>query len=85
MKGIFAVVALASLAACTTPQQSITVAAADQASDVTCEMTYVTGSAVPKRRCETQEEKERQRKLAKEAGDAMSRAVIIQKKPGEMN
>lgn len=85
MKGILAVVALASLAACSTPPQTVTVAAAEQAGDVNCEMTYITGSAVPKKRCETPEEKERQRKLAKETGEVLSRSVIIQKKPGEAN
>jgi hypothetical protein len=85
MKRILAVVSLASLVACSTPPQTVTVAMAEPASDVSCEMTYVTGSALPKKRCETPEEKARQRQLAKETGDTLSRSVIVQKRPGEAN
>jgi hypothetical protein len=83
MKRIFAICSLISLAACSTPApQSQVVAAASAPSDVNCEMTYVTGSALPKKRCETPEEKERQRKLAQETAGQLSRSVIIQEKPG---
>jgi uncharacterized lipoprotein YmbA len=85
MKRFFAVISLISLAACSTPApqpETIQLAAAAPNPDLNCEMTYVTGSALPKKRCETPEEKERQRKLARETADSMSRNVIIQEKPG---
>jgi hypothetical protein len=83
MKHIFAIISLISLAACSTPApEAPTVAAAAAPTDLNCEMTYVTGSALPKKRCETPEEKERQRKLAQETAGQLSRNVIIQDKPG---
>ncbi len=81
MKSIVAVITLISLAACSTPAPQAE-AIAKQDPNVNCEITYVTGSAMPKKRCETLEEKERQRKLARETGDVLSKAVIIQEKPG---
>jgi hypothetical protein len=89
MKRIFAAASIAFLAGCSTPATQETavipqdkVAAAD--SNMVCELVMVTGSALPKKRCETPEEKERQRKIARETGDALGRSVIIQKKPGEL-
>lgn len=84
MKRIFAVIALISLAACSTPAQQPEViqVAAVQDPNLNCEMVYVTGSALPKKRCETPEEKARQRKLAQETAGELSRSVIIQEKPG---
>jgi hypothetical protein len=82
MKRIFAIISLISLAACSTPAPDTPVVATAAPTDLNCEMTYVTGSALPKKRCETPEEKERQRKLAQETAGQLSRNVIIQDKPG---
>ncbi len=83
MKRVIAVIALISLAACSTPApQTEVVATAAPNPGLDCEMTYVTGSALPKKRCETPEEKARQRKLAQETAGQLSRSVIIQEKPG---
>jgi hypothetical protein len=70
------------LAACAS-QPSATVASANPA--MVCESTYVTGSALPVKRCETPEEKERQRKLAAETASTLSRSVIVPKKDGSLN